>query len=185
MSSPSNSGDLDDDHIALLLATEGGISTPQSDRDGFSPQAKRGCCRPSPPLREEPSGSCSVECSSTHIVATTTSHEGGERERILLAEQPYQSDCQQIRLLRGAQAVPRAIHSHSEMKTVLVTGANRGMGLEFVKQYLDRGARVIATCRRPAEAEALTKLMSTGELEVLTAEAHRCHHAPRLAAPFV
>ena len=71
------------------------------------------------------------------------------------------------------------------MKTVLVTGSNRGMGLEFVKQYLVRGARVIATCRRPAKAEALTKLMSTGELEVLTAETPRCHHASRLLAPLL
>ena len=40
-------------------------------------------------------------------------------------------------------------------RTVLVTGANRGIGLEFVKQYTDRGWRVIATTRDPASPKAL------------------------------
>ncbi len=42
--------------------------------------------------------------------------------------------------------------------TVLVTGANRGIGLEFVRQYADRGWRVIATTRDPAVATALNAL---------------------------
>ena len=33
------------------------------------------------------------------------------------------------------------------MPTVLVTGANRGLGLEFLKQYSQRGWEVIGTCR--------------------------------------
>lgn len=42
------------------------------------------------------------------------------------------------------------------MPTVLVTGSNRGLGLEFVRQYLADGWRVIACSRRPAaELEAL------------------------------
>jgi len=39
--------------------------------------------------------------------------------------------------------------------TVLITGANRGIGFEFVRQYADKGYRVIATCRNPDGAEAL------------------------------
>ena len=31
------------------------------------------------------------------------------------------------------------------MPTVLITGANRGLGLEFARQYRADGARVIAT----------------------------------------
>lgn len=43
-------------------------------------------------------------------------------------------------------------------KTVLVTGANRGIGLEFVRQYLQDGWRVLATCRQPEVAKALAAL---------------------------
>lgn len=39
--------------------------------------------------------------------------------------------------------------------TVFITGANRGIGLEFTRQYVDRGWRVIATCRKPEEAAEL------------------------------
>ena len=38
------------------------------------------------------------------------------------------------------------------MPTVLVTGASRGIGREFVAQYRQAGWRVIATCRDPAGA---------------------------------
>ncbi|MHC2440349.1 SDR family oxidoreductase [Bradyrhizobium sp. USDA 4451] len=38
------------------------------------------------------------------------------------------------------------------MQTVFVTGANRGLGLEFVRQYRQAGWHVIAACRRPKEA---------------------------------
>jgi NAD(P)-dependent dehydrogenase (short-subunit alcohol dehydrogenase family) len=41
------------------------------------------------------------------------------------------------------------------MPTVLITGANRGIGLEFARQYADDGWRVIATCREPSRAAAL------------------------------
>jgi len=36
--------------------------------------------------------------------------------------------------------------------TVLITGSNRGIGLEFARQYAARGWRVIATCRHPEKA---------------------------------
>jgi len=37
-------------------------------------------------------------------------------------------------------------------RTVLITGANRGLGLEFARQYLADGWHVIATCREPDAA---------------------------------
>ncbi len=44
------------------------------------------------------------------------------------------------------------------MKRYLVTGANRGLGLEFVQQLLARGDRVLAACRHPGQASALNRL---------------------------
>jgi NAD(P)-dependent dehydrogenase (short-subunit alcohol dehydrogenase family) len=44
------------------------------------------------------------------------------------------------------------------MPTVLITGANRGLGLEFARQYLVDGWQVIATCRNPNAATALHAL---------------------------
>ena len=38
------------------------------------------------------------------------------------------------------------------MPTAFVTGASRGIGREFVRQYRDAGWRVIASCRDPAES---------------------------------
>lgn len=42
--------------------------------------------------------------------------------------------------------------------TALITGANRGIGLEFARQYAADGWRVLACCRQPEKAEALNKL---------------------------
>lgn len=53
------------------------------------------------------------------------------------------------------------------MNNVLITGANRGIGLAFVDEYLKRGDRVIATCRNPAEAKHLHELQE-GYKEALT-----------------
>jgi NAD(P)-dependent dehydrogenase (short-subunit alcohol dehydrogenase family) len=46
------------------------------------------------------------------------------------------------------------------MPRVLITGANRGLGLEFSRQYADEGWDVVATCRNP---HAATKLKALGE----------------------
>jgi NAD(P)-dependent dehydrogenase (short-subunit alcohol dehydrogenase family) len=41
------------------------------------------------------------------------------------------------------------------MPTVFISGANRGLGLEFAKQYAADGWQVIGACREPARADAL------------------------------
>ena len=41
---------------------------------------------------------------------------------------------------------------------ILVTGSNKGLGLEFVKQYLAQGEEVVATCRNPEKAGELKEL---------------------------
>lgn len=54
------------------------------------------------------------------------------------------------------------------MRSALITGANRGIGLEFVRQYLADGWQVYAACRDPAGAEALQALLKeNGERLVL------------------
>jgi NAD(P)-dependent dehydrogenase (short-subunit alcohol dehydrogenase family) len=53
------------------------------------------------------------------------------------------------------------------MPTVLITGANRGLGLEFARQYAADGWTVIACCRKPAEAKELKKLAGSVEVEGL------------------
>jgi NAD(P)-dependent dehydrogenase (short-subunit alcohol dehydrogenase family) len=42
--------------------------------------------------------------------------------------------------------------------TVLITGASRGIGYEFARQYAERGWKVIATARNPKKSEDLQKL---------------------------
>ena len=53
------------------------------------------------------------------------------------------------------------------MPTVCITGANRGLGLEFARQYAADGWRVIAACRNPAKATALKALGPKVEIHPL------------------
>jgi NAD(P)-dependent dehydrogenase (short-subunit alcohol dehydrogenase family) len=63
------------------------------------------------------------------------------------------------------------------MSSVLITGANRGLGLEFARQYARDGYRVFATTRKPEpELEALRKQyerLSVHALEVTDGESVR------------
>ena len=44
------------------------------------------------------------------------------------------------------------------MSTMLVTGANRGIGFEFVSQYLAMGEQVLATYRNEEDSDQLLSL---------------------------
>lgn len=55
------------------------------------------------------------------------------------------------------------------MPTVLISGANRGIGLEFARQYAADGWTVIACCRAPSKADDLKAVdgeVSVHELDV-------------------
>lgn len=47
------------------------------------------------------------------------------------------------------------------MPTILITGANRGIGLELTRQYAADGWDVLACCRSPENAHELNKLAAT------------------------
>ena len=48
-----------------------------------------------------------------------------------------------------------------QSQQVLITGANRGLGLEFTKQYAADGWNVLACCRHPQSAMTLQALATT------------------------
>lgn len=52
------------------------------------------------------------------------------------------------------------------MPTLLITGANRGIGLELCKQYIDLGWQVLATCRTPENAIELNKLQQDNDRQL-------------------
>lgn len=60
-----------------------------------------------------------------------------------------------------AAAPARAAGPDPKQPTVLITGSNRGIGLEFARQYAARGWNVIATTRRPDEARDLRALAAS------------------------
>ena len=49
------------------------------------------------------------------------------------------------------------------MPSVLITGANRGIGLEFARQYLADGWQVYAACRDPTSASELRRLAQASD----------------------
>ena len=68
------------------------------------------------------------------------------------------------KLLRQALAIILLLSTHGvSADTVLITGANKGIGLEFTTQYLVRGWQVIATHRRDDLPETLRALQTRYE----------------------
>mmetsp|Transcript_31831 Transcript_31831/g.51508 ORF Transcript_31831/g.51508 Transcript_31831/m.51508 type:complete len:255 (+) Transcript_31831:71-835(+) len=66
-----------------------------------------------------------------------------------------------------------AEQKQAEKFTALVTGANRGIGLEYVKQFLQRdGYSVVACCRNPDSAKDLKELQekNKGRVTILKLE---------------
>ena len=49
------------------------------------------------------------------------------------------------------------------MATIMITGASRGLGLEFARQFYSKECRVIATCRNPKNANELNAI---GDIDI-------------------
>jgi NAD(P)-dependent dehydrogenase (short-subunit alcohol dehydrogenase family) len=52
------------------------------------------------------------------------------------------------------------------MPSMMITSANRGLGLEFARQYAADGWRIFAACRNPDAADDLHELTRTGSVTV-------------------
>jgi NAD(P)-dependent dehydrogenase (short-subunit alcohol dehydrogenase family) len=52
------------------------------------------------------------------------------------------------------------------MSRILITGANRGLGLEFARQYAADGWEVVATARDPEKSEELKQLAKKGSVSL-------------------
>ena len=59
------------------------------------------------------------------------------------------------------------------MPRILITGAGRGIGLEFARQYAADGWSVVATCRNEEAAEALRALPGEVTIEFLDVRDHQ------------
>jgi NAD(P)-dependent dehydrogenase (short-subunit alcohol dehydrogenase family) len=94
-----------------------------------------------------------------------TAEDGNEPERAAMRRRDFMAAAGLAaagglasRLVAAADEAPATRLPADNKTTVLITGANRGLGIEFVRQYAPRGWRIIATCREPAKADALNAL---------------------------
>lgn len=65
---------------------------------------------------------------------------------------------------------------------ILITGANRGLGLEFVRQYANEAETIYACCRSPENAHELNKLaQSHKNIKVIILDMANEHHITAIA----
>ncbi|MGB1010886.1 MAG: SDR family oxidoreductase [Thiolinea sp.] len=67
------------------------------------------------------------------------------------------------------------------MPTVLITGANRGIGLELTRQYAADGWQVHACCRSPEQADALNTLAAQSGKGIQVHQLDVCNDQQRTA----
>jgi NAD(P)-dependent dehydrogenase (short-subunit alcohol dehydrogenase family) len=67
------------------------------------------------------------------------------------------------------------------MSRILITGANRGLGLEFARQYAAHGWQVIATARDPEKSEELQQLAKNNDVSLQPLDVTSKESVERLA----
>src|SRR5215475_497101 len=78
----------------------------------------------------------------------------------MVKDGPFGGLWNQLKILRHEKMMP----------STLISGANRGIGLEFARQYLADKWQVYASCRDPSSASELRRMAdgSGGKLQVLS-----------------
>ncbi|KKY22459.1 putative short-chain dehydrogenase reductase [Diplodia seriata] len=66
--------------------------------------------------------------------------------------------------------IPDALYCDQETTTWVVVGASRGIGLEFVRQLIARGEKIIATVRQPSFDEFAFHLHTNTIGPIITAQ---------------
>lgn len=86
----------------------------------------------------------------------------------------------------SAAAESAAARPAGAQPTVLITGANRGIGLAMAKHYAERGWNVVATARKPAEAEDLEAISAAhpGKVTIETLDVTDFAQIDALAAKY-
>jgi len=80
-------------------------------------------------------------------------------------------------------AAPTVLPSAARADTVMITGANSGIGLEFAKEYAARGWTVIATHRRAEPPKSLTDLAAKyRKVRIESLDVTNLEQAQKLAA---
>jgi NAD(P)-dependent dehydrogenase (short-subunit alcohol dehydrogenase family) len=86
-----------------------------------------------------------------------------------------------IVLLSFAMSLPGGVFAADPKGTVLITGANRGIGLALAEHFTDAGFKVIGTARKPEQANELTETGALVEQLDVTDQASVDALAQRLA----
>ncbi len=79
----------------------------------------------------------------------------------LVEEAPAADEREPSEMERAARTSAHVVAAAADARPAvyLVTGASRGIGVEWVRQILSRGDSVIATCRNPSTSTELTQVL--------------------------
>jgi NAD(P)-dependent dehydrogenase (short-subunit alcohol dehydrogenase family) len=128
---------------------------------------------------------CSMGTPRTPYDQRRCAHRVAAARRISCALAHLQQPADPARALQQHQATATPAAAAAAAATplhVAVTGASSGIGLEFVRQYAEAGARVYALCRNPAGAAELAEVAAAAPPGSVSLHAHDQDSAESCAA---